>query len=191
MGVLERILEELDETYLVEHVTKKHDEARIQYPLRSITVDNDIEFDNLIADYYNFHFTKCVSNGGALSRAESAGRAKEILDNYCRRNRINRLNVYSNGKTGVDGGMRKILDIIMESMKEDSVEKHYKDVIDRYVTPSSWDEQIDLIKEYFKRIPDTSHFDKDHPEKYARDYEELIRNRVEQLKSVSKIFTIK
>lgn len=191
MSVLERILEELDETYLVANITKKHDEARIQYRLDSITVPDDITFDNVIADYYNYHFTKCISSGGELSRAEAAGRAKEIIVEYCRRRRIDKLNVYSDGKTGANGGMREILDIIMEALKEEAVERHYRDVIDRYVAPSSWDEQLHLVKEFFKRIPDSSHFDKEHPERYVRNYEELIRLRVEQLKSLSKIFTIK
>ena len=32
MSVLSRILQELDELFVLEHVTKKHDEARLRYP---------------------------------------------------------------------------------------------------------------------------------------------------------------
>jgi len=31
MSVLDRVLSELDESYIIENITKKHDEARIQY----------------------------------------------------------------------------------------------------------------------------------------------------------------
>ena len=55
--------------------------------------------------------------------------------------------------------MMKVLDIIMDGLKEESIENHYRDVIDRYVATSSWDEQLHIIKEYLKRIPDTSHID--------------------------------
>ena len=44
--------------------------------------------------------------------------------------------------------MRAILDIIMETLKEEAIERHVREVIDRYIAPSSWDEQV----EYNKRI---------------------------------------
>ena len=52
----------------------------------------------LIADYYNYHFTKCISTGGELSRADAAGRAKEIITENYRRRRLDKLNAYSDGK---------------------------------------------------------------------------------------------
>ena len=83
-----------------------------------------------------------------MSRAEAAGRAKKIINEYCRKNGAHKLDIYSNGKKGYDGGMRKILDIIMNGLKEESIAMHFKDVIDRYVSPSSWVEQLSIIKEY-------------------------------------------
>jgi len=188
MSTLNYILNELDESYIVEHIAKKHDEARVQYSLTRTTVPNDIEFDDLIADYYNHHFSRCISLGGELSRAEAAGRAKELIVKHYRKKRLDKLNAYSDGKTGSNGGMRQILDIIMESLKEEAIERHYRDVIDRYIAPSSWEEQVEIIEELFRRIPDSPHIDKDYPERYARNYEELIRALVEQLKTQSTIF---
>ncbi|MBK8945376.1 MAG: hypothetical protein IPM32_08915 [Ignavibacteriae bacterium] len=188
MSILKNILEELDETYILEHVTKKHDEARIQYRISSITVPNDITFDNLIADYYNYHFTKCISNGGSLPRAESAGRAKEIIEKQYKRKGLDKLNAYSDGRTGMNGGMRLILDIIMEAMKEEAVERHFRDVIDKYIAPSSWNEQVEIIKEILKKINDSPYLDRNNPERYARNYEELIRLLVEQIKTESRLF---
>lgn len=188
MSVLDNILYELDESYIVEKIAKKHDEARAQYSLRSITVPDDIAFDNLIADYYNYHFTKCISPGGELSRADAAGRAKDIITQEYRRKSLGKLNAYSDGKNGTNGGMRKILDIIMESLKEDAVERHFRDVIDRHIAPSRWEEQVEIIKELFKRIPNSQHINKDQPERYARNYEELIRAMVDELRTQSTIF---
>ena len=189
MSTLDNILRELDETYLVKHITKKHDEARIQYPLKSITVGDDTEFDDTIADYYNYHFTKCISSGGKLSRAESAGRAKEIITKEYRRKGMDKLNAYSDGKTGTNGGMRAILDMLMESLKEEAVERHIRDVIDRYIQPSSYEEQVAIVKELLNKIGrHSSYVDYDHPERYARNYEELIRALVEHIRNQSAIF---
>ena len=188
MSILENILNELDEKYLLDHVTKKHDEARIQFRITSITVQDDIAFDSLISDYYNYHFTKCISNGGTLPRAESAGRAKDIIEKYYKRKGLDKLNAYSDGKSGENGGMRQILDIIMESMKEEAVERHMRDVIDKYIAPSSWEEQVEIIKEIINRIKDSPHLDRNNPERYAKNYEELIRFLVELYKMESRLF---
>ena len=45
------------------------------------TVDSFEEFSKVIADYYNYHFSICNSNGGRLSEAEACQTAKEIIIN--------------------------------------------------------------------------------------------------------------
>jgi hypothetical protein len=177
MGVLESILKELDELYIVQHVSLKHDEARAQRPRKIIVVENDAEFDDVIAEYYNHHFTRCISGGGSLSRAEAAGRAKQIIEQYYRRHGGDILDAYRNGKKGTDGGIPKILDIIFEHLKEEAIEYHVRDVFDRYVAPSSWEEQVAIIKELLIILKNTgaTSLDFDHPERYAKNYEELIR----------------
>ena len=183
MSILNKILHELDETYIVEHVTKQHDEARIQYPLKSITVSNDTEFDDVIADYYNHHFTKCISSGG-LARAEAAGRAKEIINKEYGRKGMDRLNAYTDGKNGTNGGMRTILDTIMEYLKDEAVSRHIRDVLDRYVAPTSFDEQVSIVKELIDKVGSgSSYLDANQPERYARNYEELIRGLADSIKA--------
>jgi len=184
MGVLENILNELDETYVIQHVTGQHDDARIQFSLNSNTVSDDAAFDSLIAEYYNHHYTKCVSRGGKLSRAEAAGKAKNILEHDYHNRGMDKLNAYQDGKTGSNGGMRKILDILMDRLKSDALEFHIRDVLDRYVAPTSFEEQTSIIREIIKhRRLSQSQIDTQNPERYARNYEELIRDLARGLKA--------
>ena len=187
MSVLQRIMDELDETYVIDHVFKPHDEARMQYRLSDITVSDDIEFDDAIADYYNYHFTECISRGGSLNRAEAAGRAKEILEREYRRRNKNILDAYVDGKTGRSGGMRAILDIIMEHLKNESYERHFRDVLDRYIARTSFDERLELASELISILDKSGvkNIDTSRPEKYAHDYEELTRLFVENQKTLS------
>ena len=183
MTILNKILHELDENYIVKHVTKQHDKARIQYPLTSITVSSDTEFDDVIADYYNHHFTKCISSGG-LTRAEAAGRAKEIINKEYGRKGMDRLNAYTDGKNGTNGGMRAIQDILMEYFKDEAVIRHIRDVLDRYVAPTSFDEQVAIVKELIHKVGSRStYLDANQPEHYARNYKELIRGLADSIKA--------
>ena len=179
MSVLENILRELDELYIVEHVTKKHNEARMKYTMNKNTVSDDTEFDDVISDYFNHHYTKCVS-GGTLSRADAAGMAKEIISQEYRKKGQDMLKAYADGKDGTNHGMRAILDIIMERLSDEAIERHVRDVIDRYVAPTSFDEQVSIVKEIIIRMRISSRYvDVNRPERYARNYEELIRALVE------------
>ena len=183
MSVLDRVLSELDESYIIENITKKHDEARIQYHLRSNTVSDDTEFDDVIADYYNHQFSQCFSSG-ELSRSEAAGRAKEIIAQEYRRKGRDKLHAYDDGKNGYNGGMRAILDTIMEYLKGEAIERHIRDVLDRYVAPTSFDEQVAIVSEVISRAGLSSQYiDASRPERYARNYDELIRALVESIKA--------
>lgn len=189
MGKLDSILQELDEIYIVNTITREHDETRMRYRLPGITVANDAEFDDVIADYYNYHFTSCISHGGSLPRSEAAGRAKEIIEKAYYRKRMDRLTAYYDGKNGTNGGMRAILDLIMEQLKEEAVERHIRDVIDRYVAPSDFEEQVSIVREIIARMGyRPSYIDARRPERYARNYEELIRGLVESVNSQSMKF---
>jgi len=179
MATIDRILEELDETYITRNITRRHDEARLQYRLNSITVSSDAEFDDIIADYYNHHFSHAIAPGSTLPRSEAAGRAKEIIEREYRRLNRDRLNAYDDAKTGNNGGMRAMLDMIMEHMKAEAVERHIRDVIDRYVAPSSFDEQVEIIRQLIPKSGAERHLDATYPERYARNYEDLIRGIAE------------
>ncbi|MFC2085205.1 hypothetical protein ACFLS9_09115, partial [Bacteroidota bacterium] len=158
-------------------------------PERNMTVNDDIEFDNMIADYYNYHFGRCISTGAKLIRSESAGRAKEIIEKGYKSKGLEKLNAYYDGKYGTNGGMYRILDLIAESLKEQAVKYHIRDVLDRYIEPSSFDEQVSIVKEIFQKIGySLPYIDYDHPERYARNYEELIRALVEHIKLQYAIF---
>ncbi len=185
VGILENIIKELSKDYITEHIEKPHNEARISFHLTSNSVPDDASFENLIGEYYNHHFTKCVSNGGELTRAEATGRAKEIITENYRRRRLDKLNAYSDGINGSNGGMMAIIDIIMEQLKNDAKERHVQEVIDRYIARSRWEEQVEIIKELFDFYPKSLNVDRDNPERYARNYEELIKALMESLNGMN------
>ena len=175
MAVIDNIFAELDDTYITKNVRIKHDEARTSYHRRIVTVADDTEFDDIVAEYYSHHFAYAVAPGARLQRAEAAGRAKEIIERNYRRFQKDRLDAYTDGKSGNNGGMRAILDIIMEHMKMEAVEYHIRDVFDRYVKPTDFNEQVEIVRQVINRIGPMPGIDASNPERYARNYEELIR----------------
>jgi len=190
MGSAESLLAALDERRIAERVGIPHDQARISYPLRSNTVSSFNEFDDLLADYCNHHSAACIGRGGVLFRADAAGKAKEILEQEYRRQGGGLVSAYNDAHDGTNGGMRLILDRIAEGLKAEAVRHYMREIFDRHVSPNSWEQKVAIIREFIANcgVHLASAIRSDQPERYAHDYEELIRSYVAALQRTSSVF---
>ena len=187
---IDALLAELDERVIAQRVGIPHDETRIRYPLHSNTIGTFGEFDHEIGHYLNYHFTTAVSNGGSLSAAEASSRAKELLEQEYRRKGGDIVTAYNDAHDGTNGGMRVVLDTIAEGLKAESLNRYIRDAFDRYVSPNSWEQKVEIIYQFIARcgIHLGSSIRPDQPERYAQNYQELIRSYVTALQQTSRIF---
>jgi len=190
MGSIENLLEAMDELTIARTVGIAHDEARMKYHLDRNTVKSFDEFTEVIANYYNHHVSQCVVQGGSLSRIEAAGRAKEILKQEYTRQGGDMMTAFNDAHDGTNGGLRVVLDRIAEQLKAESVERYARDVFDRHVAPNSWEQKVDIMRQFVARFEHllSSSIRADQPESYAANYEELIRTYVESLRKTSSVF---
>ena len=191
MATINTLMFDLDERTIAQRIAIRHDEARMQYPLRSNTVSDFHQFKAIITDYYNHHYTRCVSHGGILAPSEAYGRAKELTDNeYRKKRRGDIVMAFNDAHDGTNGGLRAVLDIIAEGLKAEVVERYIQDAFDRHVAPSSWDDKVDMIRQFISYCGNilSSSVVSSQPERYAHDYSELIRSYVEGLQRTSATF---
>jgi len=180
----------LDELEIARRVRISHDEARACFALDRNTVRNFEDFSAVIGDYYNHHFSRCIANGALLSMPEAVGRAKEALEYQLRRRRATIMDAYNDAADGTNGGLRGVLDTIAEALIAESVERYIRDVFDRQVAPNTWEDKVEIIKQFIRQCGAnlSSSIRADQPERYAQDYSELIRSYVESLQQTSSIF---
>ena len=190
MASINSLLAALDERTIARRIGIPHDEARMRYPLRSNTVDSFEAFSDVIADYYNYHFTTCVSRGGALSRSESSSRAKELLEREYRRRQGDIVSAFNDANDGTNGGLRGVLDIVADGLKAESVERYIREMFDVHVAPNAWEEKVGMIRQFIAQcgVHLASSIRADQPERYARDWQDLIRGYVAALQRTSSIF---
>jgi len=180
----------LEERTIAQSIGILHDEARMRYPQRSNTVGTFDEFSGIIGDYYNYHFTTCVSYGGRLPRDEATGRAKELIEKEYRRHNGDIVSAFQDASLGLNGGLRRILDTIAEGLKAESVQRYIRELFDRHIAPNSWEQKVDMIRQFIAQCGMTlsSSIRADQPERYAHHYSELIRSYCEALRQTSSIF---
>jgi hypothetical protein len=190
MATINSLLLALDERTIAQRVGIPHDETRMRYHPASNTVGDFGEFEALIGDYYNYHFTTCISHGGMLAPNGACSRAKALLENEYRRRRGNIVSAFNDAHEGTNGGMRVILDMIAEGLKAEAIADYVRDAFDKHVTPNSWDQKVDMIRQFISWFHHalSSSVVASQPERYAHEYSELIRSFVEGLRQTSSIF---
>lgn len=184
------LLTELDERTIAQRIGILHDEARMRFQLNANTVQSFDDFNRIVGEYYNSHFTSCVSPGGTMQLSEAASRAKELLEQEYRRRGGDIVTAYNDAYDGTNGGLRTVLDTIAEGLKTESVERYIRDAFDRYVAPNSWEAKVEIIRQFIAHCGSflSSAIQPDQPERYAGNFQELIRSYLIALQNTSRVF---
>lgn len=190
MRSIDGLFEALDEVAISRNVGNKHDETRARYSLRRNTVSNFNEFSEVLSNYYAYHIGECVIEGGRISKFEAAGKAIEIIEREYRKQGGNLQSVYKDASEGLNGGVRVLLDRLAETLKQESVERYVQYIFHQHVDPTSWPEKVEIMRQFINRFRYVlgSAFDERYPERYAQNYDELIKAFVDGLKRTSRIF---
>ena len=184
MSKISAILAELTEQTIAQRVGIAHDETRMQFCLRSNTVATFDEFSRICRDYYNYHFTRCVTRGGTLPAARAWSFAKNIIENeYRHKEGGDIVSAFKDAREGTNGGLRHTLDLIADGLKKESITAYVNEVFDRHVTPDSWRGTVETIRDFIAHcgVDLSSFVEIDQPERYARDFRPVVQAFVDGL----------
>jgi len=190
MAAIDNLMAELDERRLARLIGAPHDNARVRYTLRKNTVDSFDKYAEVLGNYYNHHFSTCVSPGGTLTRAEAVGRAKGIIEREYRRRNGDIVSAYNDAESGTNGGMRSQLDLVCEALKGDSIDHVVRQAFDTFVRPNAWPEKVTIIRQVISRFGTMlgPSIQADQAERYAHDYRNLVQSLVQALQRTSSMF---
>lgn len=190
MTDINELVHSLQDTTIAQRVTIAHDNARMQYHPKSITVSNYRGFEDEIADYVSFHYAACVAPGARLSRTEALGEAKEIIEHEYRRRRSDIVGAFNDARDGTNGALRSILDTIADGLKARSVSRYVTEQFDSRVAPNDYEAKVEIIRQFIERFGAQlgNTIQRNRPERYAQDYRALIEAYVEGLRQTSSIF---
>lgn len=187
---IQQILDALSETSIAHNVSEKHDELRAKYTLKSNRVASTQEFEQVIGDYYNYHYSAAITHGGRLSETKAVREAEKAIETAYRRQGKNVTLAYSNATKGLDGGMRRVLDCIADEIKIEDEETYMNGVFSHYVDKYSYDEKVEIIRQFMEHCHTLlgDEVDQSRPERYADDYIELIRAYLNSIRGIAQTF---
>lgn len=188
MERIQDLIEKLGEKE-VSRIGRPHDEARISYRLNSNTVKSFKEFSYITGDYTNHHIGICKLNGGQLPSYEAVSMAKELIERaYGRNGDI--ISAYNDAHDGTNSGLRGILDMIADQLKMESVQRYMRNVFDEIVTPNSWEDKVEIIRQFVDQYGAqfSDSLDPNQIERYAGNYSDLIHSYINGLRNTSSFF---
>ncbi len=186
MSVIKELLVAASEQEIARQVGNRHNEARLRYSVPKISVANYREFENLITDYYLYHYSTCVGKGGGLSRHDALQEAIALVEDGYRRTGGNINSAFHDASTGTNGGVGGVLNLIADGLRMKAESNYLNSVFDRFVARTEFDEQVELIRQFFAHCsvalgPDV---DTRRPDRYARDYRDVIKAYLSALQGI-------
>jgi hypothetical protein len=190
MAAIDSLMAELDERTIAWRVCRPHDEARGRYYLMFNNVGTWNEFREIIVDYYTKHCVACFIHSADLPDSMAYCGATDLIAREYRRRGGDIVTAYNDAHDGTNGGLRAVLDTIAEGLKADAVEAYVRNVFDKYVEPDSWEQRVEIVRQFMVRYGDylDSSIRTDKPERYANNYKELISAFVAGMQKTSSIF---
>jgi hypothetical protein len=190
MSSIDSLIRALDERTIAVKISRNHNDARVQYRLDSSVVESWPEFETIIGQYFNHHYSQCVSSGGRLDPGKARSRAKEIIEREYRRRHGDIASAYEDAVSGTNGGLGRVLDTLANGILAEAIEDYVRDQFDSFIQPISFEEKVSAICALFSIIGPhlASSVQLNRPERYAKDYRAVIEAYTEGLRQTSSVF---
>ena len=186
MANIKNLLEEISEDVIAQRVTILHDNIRARYQQRSNIITDFPSFIETITDYYNYHFQHAY-NCNPLSHSDAQGKARTIVDRAYGQDQNGLTIAFQDAKNGFNSGLKRILDVIAESIKREHVDYYIESVFDRYVDPDDPNSMTEIMRQFMAKYGYQfgAVLYNENPEFYARNYKKLIKEYAQMIKEAA------
>lgn len=165
------------------------DSARGSFVLNSIMVDSYDEFADIIVSFY-VHLKRHINP----SPVQSVNMDQTRNDAFALLERAFQTKggceaAYTQSIEGTRSGMRSVLDILTERFKEEERREYVQRVFKDALNSLGWNDRVDFVRGAMRRLgfflPEKVR--DEPPERFARDYETIIRAYVKSMDNVNQL----
>jgi len=186
--VLETLLNEIDEEVLRRKIGNDIDAARGRFLLEKITVQTNQECMDTVTSFY-LHMQRHSRDVLDTPDAERVAAEADELFEKTFAPRGGTKAAFAEARTGVHGGLRLILDLLVNQFKVDEFEKHTSLAFKRMSEALEYEERLALVKAFMKRLEPylPEEVLSSPPERYVEHVEVLIRAYVQAMSQVKQL----
>ncbi|MBN2454735.1 hypothetical protein JXB11_04275 [Candidatus Woesearchaeota archaeon] len=164
-STLDKMLEELDEEYIDNKVSKPHDKIRNKYKVEKDEIADYNTFKQEITKYVQHHWKEWYK--GNISDGEAFAHAHEILNSALR----DRGGFVEAFKMAKKGKFADVIDALSTNFESEAKQKHISSVLNS-VDPLDYDTQTEIVSGLMEKQSGLFPADmkKKDPKHIARDY---------------------
>jgi hypothetical protein len=187
-STLDIVLAEIGKEYLTEKISGPIDAARASFLLESVTAENPVQTLETITSFY-IHLQRHTNRTARSLTFDEAGPEAQTLLERAFARKGGTAAALAEAQSGIEGGLRFVLDQMTEQFKRDCQEKHVLHVITTALNPLDWPAKVNFIKHLFHRCSGLlpTELISQPPERFARDCERIVRlyvNALDEMKQV-------
>ena len=176
---LQSILTEINQEALLRHVVRPIDAARATFLPGAATTNSFDEFNEIVTAFYirlQRHTYRLIEPVD-LNVASSEARA--LLEKaFFKKGGWDA--ALAEAETGVNGGIRIVLDVMTEHFKHDHQEKYLDQALETALKPLDWEKTVSLTQAILKRLEHTLPQQVvSQPESYARELKDILKTYVQ------------
>ena len=165
------------------------DSARGSFVLSSVTIDSQDEFiDTIVAFYVHLKHYLNPSPVKSVDTEQCRNDTIALLERAFR-TKGGTETAYVLGREGIRGGMRSVLDVITEQLKSEEREEYIQRVFTDAINSFEWNERVSFMRGAMKRLLPFLPEDirNEPPERFAKNYETIIRIYVKSMDEVNQL----
>lgn len=149
--LFESLLAEISRENISERIGKPIDQARFSYVTQTTTVKDGFEFNEAVTAFYAHMVRHTGSTAGKLDKAALAADAIDLAKRAFEQNGGYKA-ALSEGKHGINGGMRLVFDTMTDCLKRIETEKYIDMVFKDTIDSIDWDAKVSLMEEFKEHI---------------------------------------
>jgi len=173
--LLDQFLQELSSENIAREVLLPIDAARASFTTDKVTVESYEEFFEIITAFYTHILRHLGQISGDVDQKQIASHAIDLVKRAFSRNGEEKA-AYSEAKTGVNGGLRYILDQMTNRFKIEERSKYVKMILKTAIDPMDFETKTVLIKTLMAQLGSNlpEEIRNQPPERFAADYDKII-----------------
>jgi hypothetical protein len=172
---LDIMLSEIDAANLSKTIGNLVDSARISYLPGSIIIDSEEDFQDTVTSFYLHLLRHTKRLAGPVDEMAASAEAYALLEKaFSKQGGISAAR--AEAKSGINGGLRLVLDLMTDQYKVQEQENYVNYVIKKTLDPLNWDDKVAFMRKLLGRLGENLPENAlNEPERYASFYEIIVK----------------
>jgi hypothetical protein len=186
---LQFILDEVNMKALARNICSSIELAQSKYQMGSVIIEDSEAFMDIVVSYY-IHLMRHTEKVIDPIDSKVAGRDALYLLEEAFANKGGYKAAFVNARDGTNGGIKYVLDMMANQLKESEMEKHIQAVFKLTIDPLNYEEKRHLIKGLLIRFGNLlpSEIASLPPERFVTHYEILLKQYIKVTDDLKSIF---